>query len=120
MYFTLMHEPIRRRGEQRRRRTEGSIAITQVSIGGVPIDLNAKQDMTCSGELTGNRQTYHRVGHCHIEDVPAASKIILAACKYDGPCSISALVAPAGTPGKGVPQQYKVLKVYSARPGSDE
>ena len=76
-----------------------------------------EQEMTCRGPLRGDGETYHRVGYCHINHDPAASKIVLGACKYYKPCVMRARVAPAGEPSKGVPQNYTVLKVYSARPG---
>lgn len=75
-----------------------------------------ERDMTCRGPLRGDGENY-RVGYCHIDHDLAASKIVLRACKYYKPCVMRARVAPVGAALEGVPQNYTVLKAYSARPG---
>jgi len=91
--------------------------VAALALASPAVAQKAERDMTCRGPLRGDGETYHRVGYCHVDHDPAASKIVLGACKYYKPCVMRARVAPAGAASEAVPQNYTVLKVYSARPG---
>jgi hypothetical protein len=91
--------------------------VAALALAGPAVTQKVERDMTCRGTLRGDGETYHRVGYCNIDHDPAASKIVLSACEYYKPCVMRARVGPTGAASEGVPQNYTVRKVYSARRG---
>ena len=70
---------------------------------------------TCRGPVEVCNRPHRDVGRCYAGDAASAA-IIDAACEKDKPCVVRARLVPRDTPN-GIPRNFNVVKVYSARSG---